>query len=246
MEIKAIRKLPELTASQEWACEQGCDVIRPKFFENVYSESYAHDGSSVRRESERYYTCQYNHKLCVWDKGVGDYAVLHDDFYKVDEPTVVEANGIQQSIDLLNGEVEELKSNLIDEECLSNEGQDYLDALVDKAMLLGQYYDRRDQANQSPWVQTWDKFPELPLAQNNEDVLTSEKEVFFKLRNMGGIYHGWYMARPKEDEYPEFGENVDDDIDIEYEYFFNANVGDELFTEDSVECWMYCPQYEGE
>ena len=32
----------------------------------------------------------------------------------------------------------------------------------------------------------------------------------------------------------------------EYEYFFNANIGDELFDEDYVDFWMYAPSLPGE
>lgn len=94
-----------------------------------------------------------------------------------------------------------------------------------------------EDALSNQWVDANFTKPELSKPEDLDDVLTS-KQVFFKVRYHGGIYHGWYIARPVEDHW------LDDDTeldDVEYEYFFNANVGDELFSEDSVELWMYCP-----
>lgn len=92
----------------------------------------------------------------------------------------------------------------------------------------------------NPWVK-FDK-PELSPS-NNSDCLTS-KEVFFELAHNRGTYHGWYIARPvdKSDQY--FHEDESENDDVEYEYFFNANVGDELFDEDYVVRWMYVPNEE--
>lgn len=90
----------------------------------------------------------------------------------------------------------------------------------------------------NPWVY-FDK-PELNQDEDS-DCLTS-KEVFFEVSHLCGIYHGWYMARPvdKSDQY--FYEEELENDDVEYEYFFNANVGDELFDEDSIARWMYVPE----
>lgn len=95
----------------------------------------------------------------------------------------------------------------------------------------------------SPWVE-FDK-PEL-FEQKDSDCLQS-KEVFFELRHSGGTYHGWYIARPSENDDRCCGgcaycECDGDRSDQEYEYFFNANVGDELFDEDDISRWMYTPE----
>ncbi len=102
----------------------------------------------------------------------------------------------------------------------------------------------------SPWVNAFCEKPELPEPKNKDDSLQS-KEVFFSLSHKGGIYHGWYIARPVEQEsccgcHCDCCCNDDDDQDTEYEYFFNANIGDELFDEDYVDFWMYAPSLPGE
>ena len=94
----------------------------------------------------------------------------------------------------------------------------------------------------SPWVNAFFEKPALPESTDKNETLQS-KEVFFSLSYKGGIYHGWYIARPIEKESCcncDCGCCCDDEDDeTEYEYFFNANIGDELFGEDSVEFWMY-------
>jgi len=90
---------------------------------------------------------------------------------------------------------------------------------------------------ESPWVEFG--FPELHKDESS-DCLTS-KEVFFELLNSGGTYHGWYIARPIDKRDQCCCEEEFEDSDVEYEYFFNANVGDELFDEDHISRWMYVP-----
>ena len=90
---------------------------------------------------------------------------------------------------------------------------------------------------ESPWVEFG--FPELNKDESS-DCLTS-KEVFFELSNSGGTYHGWYIARPIDKRDQCCCEEEFEDGDVEYEYFFNANVGDELFDEDHISRWMYVP-----
>lgn len=90
---------------------------------------------------------------------------------------------------------------------------------------------------ENPWVEFG--FPELNKDESS-DCLTS-KEVFFELRNSGGTYHGWYIARPVDKRVQCCCEEEFEDSDVEYEYFFNANVGDELFDEDCISRWMYVP-----
>lgn len=148
MSIKAIYKLPELKENQEWACEEGCDVIHPKKFENIFSESYAHDGSSINRQSEFYYTCQKNHLLAVWNIDESDYITLPKEFYQAEEPKIVQSNSIQESIDLLNQEINSIKDSLIEESFLSNEDAENLEQLITKAMQLGELYAKRDEKAQ--------------------------------------------------------------------------------------------------
>lgn len=90
----------------------------------------------------------------------------------------------------------------------------------------------------------WVKFDKPELFEDDESECLISKEVFFQLSNSSGTYHGWYLARPidKSDQF--FYENEHDSDDIEYEYFFNANVGDELFDEDHISRWMYVPSPE--
>lgn len=99
------------------------------------------------------------------------------------------------------------------------------------------------------WVDANDKKPEL-FTQNDSDCLQS-KEVFFELSHWGqsgAMYHGWYIARPveKEDRHSchhcDCDVDCEEDEDTEYEYFFSANVGDELFDEDSIKRWMFVPE----
>ena len=90
---------------------------------------------------------------------------------------------------------------------------------------------------ENPWVEFG--FPELNKDESS-DCLTS-KEVFFELLNSGGTYHGWYIARPIDKRDQCCCEEEFEDGDVEYEYFFNANVGDELFDEDCIGRWMYVP-----
>ena len=144
MDIKAIRKLPELQENQEWACEGGCNVIRPKHFENVFSQSTAHDGSSIKRQSEFFWTCQNNHLLGVWCKYKDDYILLPEDFYQAEAPKVVESNSIQESIDLLDQDIESIKNTFLEESLLTNEDADTLEQLITKAMQLGEFYAKRD------------------------------------------------------------------------------------------------------
>lgn len=144
MNIKAIRKLPELQENQEWACEGGCDVIRPKHFENVFSESFAHNGSSINRKSEFFWTCQNNHLLMVWCTDKSDYISLPEDFYQAEAPKVVESKSIQESIDLLDQDIESIKNSFMEEALLTNEDVDTLEQLITKAMQLGEFYAIRD------------------------------------------------------------------------------------------------------
>lgn len=149
MDIKAIRKLPELQENQEWACEGGCDVIHPKHFENVFSESFALDGSSIKRQSEFFWTCQNNHLLKVWCTDTSDYILLPEDFYQAEAPKVVESNSIQASIDLLDQDIESIKNSFLEESLLTNEEADTLEQLITKAMQLGEFYAIRDAKAQA-------------------------------------------------------------------------------------------------
>jgi len=102
--------------------------------------------------------------------------------------------------------------------------------------------------NQNLWVNAFFDKPVLPEPKHKDEVLQSA-EVFFSLSHEGGIYHGWYIARPIENSTRNFCDGYccdhcvceDENQEIDYEYFFNANVGDELFEEDLIEFWMYKP-----
>lgn len=144
MDIKAIRKLPELQKNQEWACEGRCDVIRPKHFENVFSEVFAHDGSSIKKQSEFFWTCQSNHLLQVWCADKDDYILLPEDYYQAEVPKIVESNSIQESINILDRDIDSLKDSLIKDGFLTNEDADILEQLITKAMQLGGFYAIRD------------------------------------------------------------------------------------------------------
>lgn len=63
------------------------------------------------------------------------------------------------------------------------------------------------------------------------------KEVFFQVGDNGGTYYGWYIHRAVE-----ISSNEDDGV--EWESFFHSDVGDELFSEDLIERWMYVPVVE--
>ncbi|EMP8703149.1 hypothetical protein ACT4ZY_06730 [Acinetobacter baumannii] len=82
MNIKPIFKLPTLTETQEWACEQGCDSVHPRLYRNVYSQTWDTDGNLTEELAEHYYTCGRKHLLMVWDESTSDYVELADEFYK--------------------------------------------------------------------------------------------------------------------------------------------------------------------
>jgi len=103
---------------------------------------------------------------------------------------------------------------------------------------------------ENPWINTLVKMPDLLPPKHKDDVLQS-KEVFFSLSYSGGIYHGWYISRPvRKDAFClcdcDCCCESEDGNNYEYENFFNSNVGDELFSEDSVEFWMYKPDLPNE
>ncbi|MGX7831447.1 hypothetical protein [Acinetobacter baumannii] len=81
-DVKPIFVLPELTANQEWACEQGCTVHKPKLHKNVYSQQWDLDGNLVQELFEKYWTCQRGHLLMVWDNNTDDYVELSDHHYQ--------------------------------------------------------------------------------------------------------------------------------------------------------------------
>lgn len=82
-EVKIIYTLPTLEDHQEWACEQGCDHVRPKLYRNVYSQTWdKENGNLIEDLAEHYYTCGRNHLIMVWDNNANDYAVLDDSFHK--------------------------------------------------------------------------------------------------------------------------------------------------------------------
>lgn len=82
MNAKPIFILPTLANHQEWACEQGCEVTRPKLYKSVYSQQWDHSGNLVKELSEKYYTCQRNHLLMVWDNNTNGYVELNESFYQ--------------------------------------------------------------------------------------------------------------------------------------------------------------------
>ena len=80
--MKIIRKLPDLAPGQEWACENGCDSVRPQHYRNVYSMSWDRQGNLINELAEYYYTCGKGHVLMVWDQVLGDYVELSPEFYE--------------------------------------------------------------------------------------------------------------------------------------------------------------------
>lgn len=140
MNTKPIRKLPELKENQEWACEGGCDVIRPKKFENVFSESYANDGSSINRQSEFYFTCQNNHLLEVWCTDKSDSVLLPEEFYQEEVSKVVQSNSIEESINLLSDDIDSIKDAFIEESSLTNDDAETLELLITRAIQLGELF----------------------------------------------------------------------------------------------------------
>lgn len=144
MNTKPIRKLPELKENQEWACEGGCDVVRPKKFENVFSESYANDGSSINRQSEFYFACQNNHLLEVWCTDKSDSVMLPEEFYQEEASKVVQSNTIEESINLLSNDIDSIKDSFIEESFLTNDDAETLELLITRAIQLGGLFATRD------------------------------------------------------------------------------------------------------
>lgn len=81
-EVKIIYILPTLESHQEWACEQGCTVYKPKHYKNVYSQQWDVSGNLTQELFEKYWTCQHGHLLMVWDNNTNDYVELDEQFYK--------------------------------------------------------------------------------------------------------------------------------------------------------------------
>lgn len=144
METKVIRKLPELNKQQEWACEGGCDFIKPKHFESIFSESVGLGGGLIERKSEFYYTCQKGHKLEVWDNDKADMVVLGDEYYQEEAEKIVQTDSIQGSIDLLYNEMDSLKNSIVEEGFLDNEQAELIENLITKAIQFGALTERRD------------------------------------------------------------------------------------------------------
>lgn len=91
--VKAIFSLPELKENHEWACEQGCNVIHPELYKNVYSEKRTKvDNILIEQLAEYYYTCKRGHLLMVWNKVSNDYVTLDDHHYRdpTDHPSLIE------------------------------------------------------------------------------------------------------------------------------------------------------------
>jgi len=85
-DVQPIFVLPELTANQEWACEQGCDRVKPMLYKNVYSQTWDKKGNLIEELSEHYYTCGRKHLLMVWDNNTGDYVELPEHHYQEPQP----------------------------------------------------------------------------------------------------------------------------------------------------------------
>ena len=179
MDIQALRVLPTLKPNQEWACEGGCDVIRPMHFENVFSESYASDGSSISVQSEFFWTCQNKHLLMVWCDIKNDYVSLPEDFYKEEEPKILESNSIQESIDLLSDSIEQLKTTISVESCMLHEQEEDLENLVAQAVRLGEMYAKRDSQTTS------DGFVSISKLHSRQVVVALERRVESQLEASG-------------------------------------------------------------
>lgn len=80
--VKAIFVLPELGEDQEWACEQGCDIVKPRLYKNIYSETRTHAGVLLEQLSEHYYTCSREHLLMVWCTQKNGYVELPAHHYQ--------------------------------------------------------------------------------------------------------------------------------------------------------------------
>lgn len=85
-DLKPIFTLPELAEGQEWGCEQGCTVRKPKLHKNVYSQQWDKDGNLVKELFEKYWTCQQGHLLVVFDNNENDYVELPEHHYQEPQP----------------------------------------------------------------------------------------------------------------------------------------------------------------
>jgi len=112
-EIQLIRRLPELEDNQEWACEHGCDHIKPKLYRHVYSESWDHEGIKLHKLAEHYYTCQKDHALEVYDTDKNDYVTLPDEAYQERENTY---NFSLEQIQVLRKMLDDAKAEYCDNE----------------------------------------------------------------------------------------------------------------------------------
>lgn len=95
------------------------------------------------------------------------------------------------------------------------------------------------------WIDAFDKPPVFSQEDGSNDV---SREIIFKMKFGHGIYHGWYMVREsKEQSQPcmccgDYDCDNQDEQEPEMEGVFVANVGDEVFDEDSVECYAFLPK----
>lgn len=200
MNIKPIRKLPELKENQEWACEGGCDVVRPKKFENVFSESYANDGSSINRQSEFYYTCQNNHLLEVWSTDTSASVMLPEKFYQEADPKVVQSNSIEESINLLSNDIDSLKDSFIEESVLTNDDAETLELLITRAIQLGELFAIRDAKTQNaPEANTEPKKKNLKIGNPQVDFSLAPDWANFWFKDGPTNKCWWSSAYPKLD-----------------------------------------------
>jgi hypothetical protein len=100
---KPIYRLPELTETQDWACDGGCSRIQPVLYRNIYARSHTADGLIVRELSEHYYTCQHGHILYVWDENEVEPVELDAIAYK---PHENERGWTLKDIDTLKNELD--------------------------------------------------------------------------------------------------------------------------------------------
>lgn len=216
MNTKPIRKLPELKENQEWACEGGCNIVRPKKFENVFSESFANNGSSINRQSEFYFTCQNNHLLEVWSTDTSDSVMLPEEFYQEEATKVVQSNSLEESINLLSKDIDSIKDAFIEDSFLTNDDAETLELLITRAIQLGELFALRDAKPQAVPTQSVilacqqlkealefgapDLFSETKGQKGDlEFQLETEMVIqFIQDGHSGSGYYCWYYDLPEE------------------------------------------------
>lgn len=78
---KVIYRLPEIEDLHYWACDAGCEDVKPTLHKHAFRQSWNASGDLIDQHSECYYTCQHGHVLSVIDADTGEVLLLPEEHY---------------------------------------------------------------------------------------------------------------------------------------------------------------------